>query len=163
MFLDAGTLPLILYSHEQLLEKLAELKENALYTERISVDKGPAPKRRKQVQSTDPKGAAAGPSKPSVAEEPRPSDPKHAEDPMEFTESATVRVSPLKQVVDVHAEMYGFPSLAFLFELLVHLHSNYGMQLKPVSTYFSLAFTLVFLCFYHFQCRIYYFMRSSVP
>ena len=42
---DAGSFPLILYSHDQLLAKIGELKDNALFTEKISIDNAPAPKK----------------------------------------------------------------------------------------------------------------------
>ena len=137
---DAGTLPLILYSHEQLLQKVSELKENALYIERITAAKGPAPKRPKRKESRSAEqSASVGPSTSSDTR-PRPSDPQHAEDPVEFPVTATVSASPLKEVIDVHSEMYGVPNLAVLYEVMVHLNSNYGLQLRPVSTYFSLHY-----------------------
>ena len=146
MFSDAGTLPLILYSHDQLLEKVAELKENALFVEKISVEKGPAPKRQRRKGDSQEEAAAGPSSSSSEPEAPRPSDPKHSEEPVNFQETATTAASPLKGVVDVHCEMYGLPTMAFLHELLVYLHTSYGLQLRPVSTnFFSFAYYFTLL------------------
>ena len=38
VLLDSGPLPLVLYSHQQVLDKIAALKENVLYCEPISAE-----------------------------------------------------------------------------------------------------------------------------
>ena len=135
MISDAGTLPLILYSHDQLLVKIAELKDNALYLEKISTESAPAPKKSKPSRKSPTKAPSTSTSQPEASSS-RPSDPQHSEEQLVFPETVVTASSPLRGVVDVHAEMYNLPSLAVLYELMVYLHTSYKVQLRPVSTCF---------------------------
>ena len=120
----------------------------APYKEKITVDKAPAPKRaRSAKKSTSTASDAGAGTSSAVPQEARPSDPQHADDQLTFPVTATVAASPLKELVDVNAEMYGLPNAAILYELMVYLHTTFGMQLKPVSTflfYLSLPVLLAF-------------------
>ena len=138
-------MPFILYSHEQILAKINELKENALYQEKITIDKAPAPKRARSAKKSTSTSSAGTSS--TVPEEARPSDPQHADDQLTFPVTATVAASPLKELVDVNAEMYRLPNAAVLYELMVYLHSTFGMQLKPVRTFLFYLSLPVFLTF----------------
>ena len=80
MISDAGTLPLILYSHGQLLAKIAELKDNALYVEKISTESAPAPKKSKPSRKSLTKATPSTSTSQPEASSSRRSDPQHSEE-----------------------------------------------------------------------------------
>ena len=132
---DPGPLPLILYSHQQVLDKLSVLKENALYCEPISAELEVQKKKTKSGKSGKVKSsgsAQATPSTSSSTSSRRPSDPESADKELVFPDP--VQPSVLSTVVDVHAELYNLPSFQFLHQLLEYLYSQHGLLLRPVST-----------------------------
>ena len=132
---DPGPLPLILYSHQQVLAKLAALKDNALYCEPISAELEVPKKKPKSGKSGKVKSsgsAQATPSTSSSTSSRRPSDPESADKEVMFPDP--VQPSVLSTVVDVHAELYNLPSFQFLQLLLEYLYSQHGLLLRPVST-----------------------------
>ena len=130
---DAGALPLVLYSHQQVLDKITELKENALYVEPISAEVDTRRKSRsgKGGKSKSSQPSASGSTQPSSSAR-RPSDPESSDKPVVFPDP--IEPTPLAEVVDCHAEMYNLPSFQFLSQLLEYLHSQHGLLLRPVST-----------------------------
>ena len=132
---DPGPLPLILYSHQQVLAKLAALKDNALYCEPISAELEVPKKKPKSGKSGKVKSsgsAQATPSTSSSTSSRRPSDPESADKEVVFPDP--VQPSVLSTVVDVHAKLYNLPSFQFLHQLLEYLYSQHGLLLRPVST-----------------------------
>ena len=158
---DPGSLPLILYSHQQVLAKLAALKDNALYCEPISAELEVPKKKAKSGKSGKVKSsgsAQATPSTSSSTSSRRPSDPESADKEVVFPDP--VQPSVLSTVVDVHAELYNLPSFQFLHQLLEYLYSQHGLLLRPVSTDLIWLFVL-WLCHYcGFWGGVY---RSLVP
>ena len=132
---DPGPLPLILYSHQQVLDKLAALRDNALYCEPISAELEVPKKKSKSGKGTKVKSSGssqAAPSTSSSTSSRRPSDPESADKDVVFPDP--VQPSVLSTVVDVHAELYNLPSFQFLHQLLEYLYSQHGLLLRPVST-----------------------------
>ena len=129
-FLDPGALPLVLYSHQQLLDKISELKENALYVEPISAEVDTRRKSRSNKGGTSKSSQPSGSAQPSTSR--RPSDPESSDKGVIYPDP--IEPSPLSTVVDVHSEMYNLPSFQFLNQLLEYLYSQHGLLLRPVST-----------------------------
>ena len=120
-----------------MLDKISELKENALYVEPISAEvdtrrkskPGKGGKSKTSQPSTS--GSTSGSAQPSSSAR-RPSDPESSDQPVVFPDPVEPTV--LAEVVDCHAEMYNLPSFQFLSQLLEHLYSQHGLLPRPVST-----------------------------
>ena len=158
---DPGPLPLILYSHQQVLDKLAVLRENALYCEPISAELEVPKKKSKSGKSG--KVKSSGSAQPtattsSSTSSRRPSDPESADKDLVFPDP--VQPSVLSSVVDAHAELYNLPSFQFLHQLLEYLYSQHGLLLIPVSTCLISLFCYCCVIIAGFWVG---FFRSSVP
>ena len=164
---DSGPLPLVLYSHQQVLDKLAVLKDNVLYCEPITAEL--------EVPKKKPKSGKSGKVKSSGSAQPtastssstsirRPSDPESADKDVVFPDPDQPSV--LSTVVDVHAELYNLPSFQFLHQLLGYLYSEHGLLLRPVSNILLSFAVIVFLLWgfgWGFTGRRYRIMWSSGP
>ena len=94
---DSGPLPLVLYSHQQVLDKLAVLKDNVLYCEPITAEL--------EVPKKKPKSGKSGKVKSSGSAQPtastssstsrrRPSDPESADKDVVFPDPDQPSVQP---------------------------------------------------------------------
>ena len=127
--LDAGALTLILYGPDQVMDKIAVLRVNALYLEKIETDTRPLKKKKS-------KGLATSRSQPStsVSSPPRYPNSERASSTLDNPEIPPISKNPLEYISDVHCDLYALPNLADVFQLITYLHTTYGMQLRPVST-----------------------------
>ena len=145
---DSGPLPLVLYSHQQVLDKLAVLKDNVLYCEPITAElevpkKKPNSGKSGKVKSSGSAQPTASTS--SSTSRRRPSDPESADKDVVFPDPDEPSV--LSTFVDVHAELYNLPSFQFLHQLLEYLYSEHGLLLRPVSN-ILLSFAVIVLFFF---------------
>ena len=157
---DSGPLPLVLYSHQQVLDKLAVLKDNVLYCEPITAELEVPKKEPKSGKSG--KVKSSGSAQPTASTSPstsrrRPSDPESADKDVVFPDPDQPSV--LSTVVDVHAELYNLPSFQFLHQLLEYLYSEHGLLLRPVSN-ILLSFAVIVVFIVGFWVGVY---RSLVP
>ena len=143
---DSGPLPLVLYSHQQVLDKLAVLKDNVLYCEPITAELEVSKKKSKSGKSGKVKSSGSAQptaSTSSSTSRRRPSDPESADKDVVFPDPDQPSV--LSTVVDVHAELYNLPSFQFLHQLLEYLYSEHGLLLRPVSNILLSFAVIVFL------------------
>ena len=164
---DSGPLPLVLYSHQQVLDKLAVLKDNVLYCEPITAELEVPKKKSKSGKSGKVKSSGSAQptaSTSSSTSRRRPSDPESADKDVVFPDPDQPSV--LSTVVDVHAELYNLPSFQFLHQLLEYLYSEHGLLLRPVSNILLSFAVIVFLLWgfgWGFTGRRYQIMWSSGP
>ena len=149
---DSGPLPLVLYSHQQVLDKLAVLKDNVLYCEPITAELEVPKKKSKSGKSGKVKSSGSAQptaSTSSSTSRRRPSDPESADKDVVFP-----------------AELYNLPSFQFLHQLLEYLYSEHGLLLRPVSNILLSFAVIVFLLWgfgWGFTGRRYRIMWSSGP
>ena len=132
IFTDPGVICLILYGHDQVLEKLDGIRDNVLYNEAITTEISAPKKRKGKSQST---ASTSSQTQPAAAEA-RPSDPSHVDVPVTYPQPEATQGHPLAKLVDIHSEMYFLPDFLTFSNLLAYLHHNYDLQLRPVSTHF---------------------------
>ena len=164
---DSGPLPLVLYSHQQVLDKLAVLKDNVLYCEPITAELEVPKKKSKSGKSGKVKSSGSAQptaSTSSSTSRRRPSDPESADKDVVFPDPDQPSV--LSTIVDVHAELYNLPSFQFLHQLLEYLYSEHGLLLRPVSNILLSFAVIVFLLWgfgWGFTGRWYRIMWSLGP
>ena len=164
---DSGPLPLVLYSHQQVLDKLAVLKDNVLYCEPITAELEVPKKKSKSGKSGKIKSSGSAQptaSTSSSTSRRRPADPESADKDVVFPDPDQPSV--LSTVVDIHAELYNLPSFQFFHQLLEYLYSEHGLLLRPVSNILLSFAVIVFLLWgfgWGFTGRLYRIMWSSGP